>query len=101
MASGKTVIVSLILLGGFISIMFPTIFALAIEGLGDFTSQGSAILLTAVVGGALVPPVQGWLADTFNIRISFVIPLICYLYVTCYGFWMAKQKSRSTPFIPG
>ena len=92
MASGKTVIVSLVALGGFISIMFPTIFALAIEGLGDFTSQGSAILLTAVVGGALVPPLQGWLADTLNIRISFVIPLICYLYVTCYGFWMAKQK---------
>jgi MFS transporter, FHS family, L-fucose permease len=94
MASGKIVIVSLVLLGGFISIMFPTIFALAIEGLGDFTSQGSAILLTAVVGGALIPPVQGWLADTFNIRISFVIPLICYLYVTCYGFWLTRQKSR-------
>lgn len=93
--SGTIVIVSLVALGGFISIMFPTIFAIAIEGLGDFTSQGSAILLTAVVGGALVPPVQGWLADMINIRISFIVPLICYLYVTCYGFWKTKQKRRT------
>jgi len=94
-SSGVIVIVSLVALGGFISIMFPTIFAIAIEGLGKLTGQGSAILLTAVVGGALVPPVQGWLADRINIQSSFIVPLACYLYITCYGFWKAKQKIRS------
>jgi FHS family L-fucose permease-like MFS transporter len=66
--------------------------ALAIEQLGDLASQGSAVLLTAVVGGAIVPPLQGWLADIFNIRVSFIVPCLCYLYVTYYGFWIARKK---------
>lgn len=90
--SGKMVIISMIALGGFISIMFPTIFGLAIEGLGTLASQGSALLLTAVVGGALVPPLQGWMADHYSIRISFAVPCVCYLYVSAYGFWVMRQK---------
>jgi len=96
LAGGPTVVVSMIALGGFISIMFPTIFALAIDGLGDLASQGSALLLTAVVGGAIIPPLQGWIADHYSIRLSFIVPCLCYLYVSYYGFWTARKENLFT-----
>jgi FHS family L-fucose permease-like MFS transporter len=71
--------------GGFLSIMFPTVFSLAIEDLKDFTEKGSALLNFAIVGGAVFPPLQGLLADNFSINLSYVIPGICILVVTAYG----------------
>ena len=94
MSSGATAVVSMVGLGGFISILFPTIFALALEDLGSMTNQGSAVLLTAVVGGALIPPVQGWISDAFNIRISFIVPCLCYLYIAYYGFWVSMIRRK-------
>ena len=65
--------------------MFPTIFTLAIEGLGRHTSQGSGILCMAIVGGAIVPVVQGALADAIGIHHGFVVAGLCYVYIAWYG----------------
>ena len=73
-------------IGLFNSIMFPTIFTLAIAKLGRHTSSGSALLCMAIVGGALLPWVTGKLADIINLQYSFVVPLACYLYIVFYGF---------------
>jgi len=71
--------------GLFNSIMWSNIFTLAISGLGKFASQGSSILIMAIVGGALVPPLQGFFADTFSVHFSFIVPLLCYIYLIFYG----------------
>jgi FHS family L-fucose permease-like MFS transporter len=67
------------------SIMFPTIFSLAIEGLGEHTSQGSGVLCMAIVGGAIMPELQARLADSISLPVSFVVPLLCYLYIAFYA----------------
>jgi FHS family L-fucose permease-like MFS transporter len=67
------------------SIMFPTIFALAIENLGDETPQGSGILCLAIVGGAVVPVVTGLAADKFGLATSLFVPALCYLWIAAYG----------------
>jgi FHS family L-fucose permease-like MFS transporter len=77
---------ALIAMGSFLSIMFPTVFGLAIEGLKEFTAKGSALLNFAIVGGAVFPPLQGLIADALNVRVSYLIPGICILIVTAYGF---------------
>jgi len=76
----------LIATGGFLSVMFPTVFGLAIENLNAFTEKGSALLNFAIVGGAVFPPVQGMIADHYGINLSYVIPGICILVVAAYGF---------------
>ncbi len=68
------------------SIMWSNIFTLAIDGLGRLTSQGSSILVMAILGGAVVPVAQGALADTIGIHLSFLLPAACYLYIIYYGF---------------
>jgi FHS family L-fucose permease-like MFS transporter len=67
------------------SVMFPTIFSLAVTGLGRHTSQGSSILCMAIVGGALIPLAQGALADSLGLQLSFLLPILCYLYIAFYG----------------
>jgi len=67
------------------SIMFPTIFTLAIRGLGDHTGEGSGVLCMAIVGGAIVPVLQGAFADHLGVLASFVVPVACYLYIVHYG----------------
>jgi FHS family L-fucose permease-like MFS transporter len=69
------------------SIMFPTIFALALAGLGRHTGEGSGMLCMAIVGGAIVPVVQGYFADHVGILNSFVVPVACYLYIVFYGLY--------------
>jgi FHS family L-fucose permease-like MFS transporter len=76
---------TILAVGFFNSLMFPTIFTLAVKNLGHFTDQGSGILCTAIVGGALVPLLQGLLADEIGIRYAFFIPVLCYLYIAWYG----------------
>lgn len=72
-------------IGLFNSIMFPTIFTLSIEGLRNHTAQGSGILCTAIVGGAIIPPLYGFMADSFSLSLAFMIPLLCYLYIAWFG----------------
>lgn len=83
---GETAIWAMVATGFFNSIMFPTIFALAVKGLGSYTSQGASLLVMACVGGAIIPPLQGYFADvTHNLQLSFLIPIVCYVYVLFYG----------------
>jgi len=84
--TGHTAMWAIISVGLFNSIMFPTIFALAIDGLGKLTSQGSGILIMAILGAAVIPLSQGALADSIGIHHSFALPAVCYLYVVFYGF---------------
>jgi FHS family L-fucose permease-like MFS transporter len=89
---GKVAMWSLLSVGLFNSIMFATIFTLAIAGLGQYTNQGSGILCMAIVGGAVVPLLQGMLADTVGLQPSYIIPAICYAYIAWYGIKGHKSK---------
>ncbi len=84
-AAGHTAMWALIAVGLFNSIMFPTIFALALEGLGEHTGEGSGVLCMAIVGGAVVPELQAWAADSIGLLHSFFVPILCYLYIAFYG----------------
>jgi FHS family L-fucose permease-like MFS transporter len=88
--SGPVAIWSLVLCGFFNSIMFPNIFTLGIAGLGPMTSKGSGLIMTAVVGGAVIPYLLGALADRVGIQHAFVLPVLCYLFIAYYGLWGSK-----------
>lgn len=83
---GHIAMYAILLVGLFNSIMFPTIFSLALTGLGNRTSEGSGLLCLAIVGGAVIPLFQGIIADLISIQISFVLPVICYVYIFYYGY---------------
>ncbi|CAN7327696.1 sugar MFS transporter [Rhizobium rhizogenes] len=85
LTTGHVAMWSVLAIGLFNSIMFPTIFSLALHGLGKYTSQGSGILCLAIVGGAVLPMIQGGLADTIGIHLAFLMPIICYVYIAFYG----------------
>jgi len=91
LTTGHVAMWSIILVGLFNSVMFPTIFTLAIDGLGKLTGQGSGILVMAIVGGAIIPIVQGALADRIGIHLAFTLPAICYLYIVYYGLRGSKH----------
>jgi FHS family L-fucose permease-like MFS transporter len=84
--SGAIAMWAILAVGLFNSIMFPTIFSLAISGLGKHTGQGSGILCAAIVGGAILPVIQGLFADLIGIQNAFFIPALCYVYVAYYGW---------------
>jgi len=86
MGSGPAAMWAILAVGLFNSIMFPTLFSLAVSGLGKHTGQGSGILCAAIVGGAVVPVVQGLFADRIGIQPAFFIPALCYLYIAYYGW---------------
>jgi FHS family L-fucose permease-like MFS transporter len=86
MASGSIAMWAILAVGLFNSIMFPTIFSLALSGLGKHTGQGSGILCAAIVGGAILPVIQGLFADRIGIQTAFFIPALCYLFVAFYGW---------------
>jgi len=83
--SGALAMWSVLLVGLFNSIMFPTIFSLSVNRLGAMRSKGSGILCLAIVGGAIVPLLQGVIADTIGIQLAFILPLLCYAYIAFYG----------------
>jgi FHS family L-fucose permease-like MFS transporter len=85
MGHGSLAMWALLSVGLFNSIMFPTIFSLALHGLGRFTGQGSGILCMAIVGGAIVPFVQGMLADSIGLQPSFFVPAACYAFILFFG----------------
>jgi FHS family L-fucose permease-like MFS transporter len=77
-------------LGIFLSIMFPTIFSLAIENVGTFAAKGSALLNFAIVGGAFFPPIQGMVADKFSVHVSYIVPCFCFAVITLYAFFYTR-----------
>ena len=92
---GQVAMWSIILVGFFNSVMFPSIFTLGIAELGPLTGDGSGLLIMAIVGGALIPFAQGWLADRIGIHHAFILPAICYLYIVYYAFKGSKPKPVS------
>jgi FHS family L-fucose permease-like MFS transporter len=90
LTSGTISMRSMLLIGIFNSIMFPTVFTLGIAELGPLTSAGSGILMAAAVGGAIVPVLQGAIADEIGVHHSFILPALCYLYIAFYGFYGSK-----------
>jgi len=83
--TGHVAMVSMLAIGFFNSIMFPTIFTLGIEGLGPLTGEASGMLNTAIVGGAIIPLIQGFIADRIGIHHAFFLPAICYLYIVFFA----------------
>src|SRR5438067_6415423 len=83
--SGVIPIYAVVLIGFFHSIMFPTIFALGIKNLGPFTKRGSSLLVMAIIGAAVVPPIMGKISDLSNIQRAFFVPLLCYAYILFFA----------------
>jgi FHS family L-fucose permease-like MFS transporter len=83
---GQVAVWSIILVGLFNSTMFPSIFTLGIAKLGPRTGDGSGLLIMAILGGAVIPLVQGAIADRIGIHHAFFLPAICYLYIVYYAF---------------
>jgi FHS family L-fucose permease-like MFS transporter len=96
LTNGLVAMWAVIGIGLFNSIMWSNIFTLAISGLGKHTSQGSSLLVMAILGGALVPVIQGMMADAFGVHLSFIVPIFCYLYIAFYGLKGYIQKSENT-----
>jgi MFS transporter, FHS family, L-fucose permease len=91
---------ALILVGLCNSLMFPTIFSLGTEGLGEQTPQGSGIMCTAIVGGAIVPVLFGLFADlTGNLRLALIVPATCYAIIAGFGLWAARHSQEPAPAV--
>ena len=95
---GHTAMWSILCVGFFNSIMFPTIFSLGVAELGPLTETGSGLLNMAIVGGAIVPVVQGVIADHLGLHHGFILPVICYLYILFYGLSGSKPNSERNIF---
>jgi FHS family L-fucose permease-like MFS transporter len=95
--TGGVAMWSVIAVGLFNSVMFPTIFTLGITDLGPLTGKGSGLLIMAIVGGALLPVLQGALADapSIGIHMAFIMPALCYLYIAFYGFSGSRVARRA------
>lgn len=89
---GKLAVYSILSINFFMSIMFPTIFALGVKDLGDQTKLGSSFIIMAIVGGAIVPPMMGLIADHIGIQESFLLPALCFTTVVFYGVSGHKHK---------
>jgi FHS family L-fucose permease-like MFS transporter len=85
LTNGSFAVWSILLVGLFNSIQFPTIFTLGVAEMGPLTGEASGLLITAIVGGAIIPELQGMLADRIGIHHAFVLPILCYLYIAWYG----------------
>jgi len=95
-AQGSVAMWAIVAVGLFNSIMFPTIFSMALHGLGRHTGQGSGILCMAIVGGAIVPFIQGAMADNMGLQISFLVPAACYLFILFFGVKYAGLHREGT-----
>ena len=74
-------------IGLFNSIMYSNIFTLSIAGLGKYTSQGSSLLVMAILGGAVIPVIQGAVADVIGIQKALLLPVLCYIYIVYFGYY--------------
>ena len=99
LTSGHLAMWSLLLVGLFNSIMFPSIFTLGIAHMGPLTGKASGLLVQAIVGGAIIPVVQGVIADKVGIHHCFVLPLICYLFIIYYGFIGSRPTGTSADLV--
>jgi FHS family L-fucose permease-like MFS transporter len=91
-STGYLAVWTMIAVGLCNAVMFATIFSLAVNGLGKYTTQASGILSTAIVGGAVISLAQGLLKDSASWAVAFAIPMVCYLYIFFYGINGYKSK---------
>jgi len=94
-SKGSMALYPILGIGLFNSIMFSNIYTLAISGLGKYVSQGSSLLVMAILGGALLPLIQGGLADSIGIQNSFFLPIVCYAYIVIFGLYCMKKVEVS------
>ena len=94
LASGKIALFAFLTGGLFCSIMWPCIFSLSINGIGKYTSQGSSFLIMMILGGAIIPPVQGKLADIFSIQESYWVAVLCFAFLLIYSFITQKVLAK-------
>ena len=85
LGSGSIPIYAVVLIGFFHSIMFPTIFALSIKGLGVYTKLGSSLLVMSIIGGAVLPAAMGYISDAADIQRALMVPLVCYVYILIFA----------------
>jgi FHS family L-fucose permease-like MFS transporter len=90
--SGHIAMWTILLVGIFNSIMFPSLFTLGIAGLGNLTGKASGILMSAAVGAAVIPVMQGAIADRIGVHGSFAVPAMCYVYIAFYGMKGCNPK---------
>jgi FHS family L-fucose permease-like MFS transporter len=86
MGGGKAGLYAMFATFFFMSVGFPTIFALSIRGLGDCTKLGSSLIVMSIVGGAIAAPFMGHIADVYSMRTGFAVPLVCFFFIALYGF---------------
>jgi FHS family L-fucose permease-like MFS transporter len=91
-STGHVAMWSILLVGAFNSIMFPSLFTLGIKEMGDLTGKASGVMMSAAVGAAVIPVLQGTLADQIGIHYSFLVPAVCYLYIVFYGLEGCKPR---------
>ncbi|WP_174241293.1 sugar MFS transporter [Granulicella sp. L46] len=97
---GHLAMIAMLAVGFCNSIMFPSIFTLGIQDLGPLTSKGSSILIGAILGGAIVPKLQGIVADHIGLHRSFFIPAICYIYIAAFAFAAIKRPPARDSLLP-
>jgi MFS transporter, FHS family, L-fucose permease len=94
LGSGYLAMFALLAVGFFNSIMFPSIFTLAIQGLGPLTSKGSSLMIAAIVGGAIIPVLTGKLADLIGLHFAFLLPALCYVYIAGLGAVATRRHMK-------
>ena len=90
-------VIALFLSFFFMSVMFPTIFALGIHGLGEKSKLASSFIVMAIMGGALLPKLMGWVGDVWNMSTGFLVPLVCFAMVAAYGFGWSRMSGADSP----
>jgi MFS transporter, FHS family, L-fucose permease len=100
LSNGRMAMWSVLLVGFFNSIMFPSIFTLGVAELGPLTGDGSGVMIMAIVGGAILPVAQGWIADHIGIHHAFFLPVICYVYILFFALSGSKPNSERYSRMP-
>lgn len=90
--SGMTAVIALVLISFFMSLQFPTIYGIALEGMNEDAKIGASGLIMAILGGALITPLQGYISDVFGISMSYAVPLLCFVVVLCYSLANCKNS---------
>lgn len=90
--SGMTAVIALVLISFFMSLQFPTIYGIALEGMSEDAKIGASGLIMAILGGALLTPLQGYVSDVFGVSVSYAVPLVCFVVVLCYSLANCKNS---------